>query len=117
VRDTTTGAALPAPDLPLGTAYGLDFRPGSHEAAFTLSWARSSSDVYSWDVDQKKLTRWTESEVGGLPESVFVEPELVRFPTFDEVAPGEQRALRRDGHGRCRSVGQGGGAAALVHLR
>jgi len=93
VRDTATGAALPAPDLPLGTAYGLDFRPGSHEVAFTLSWARSSSDAYSWDVDAKKLTRWTESEIGGLPESAFVEPELVRFPTFDEVAPGERRTI------------------------
>ena len=93
VRDAATGAALSAPELPLGTAGGLDFRPGSHEIGFTLSWARSSSDVYSWDVDAKRLTRWTESEIGGLPESAFVEPELVRFPTFDEVAPGERRTI------------------------
>lgn len=87
------GSALAAPELPLGVAYGPSFRDGSHEVGFTLTWARSSSDVYSWDVDAKKLTRWTESEMGGLNPERFATPELVRYPTFDEVAPGEQRTI------------------------
>ncbi len=93
VRRTADGAPMPAPELPLGVAYGPSFRDGSHEVAFTLTWARSSSDVYSWDVDAKTLTRWTESELGGLDPERFPLPELVRYPTFDEVAPGERRTI------------------------
>jgi dipeptidyl aminopeptidase/acylaminoacyl peptidase len=92
-RRTADGAALPAPELPPGVAFGPDFRDGSHEVAFTVSWARSSADVYSWDVDGGKLTRWTESEMGGLDPESFPVPELVRYPTFDEVAPGERRTI------------------------
>jgi dipeptidyl aminopeptidase/acylaminoacyl peptidase len=93
VRSTADNQPWPAPELPLGVAYGLDFRPGSHEFAFTFTWARSSADVYSWDVDDRRLTRWTDSEMGGLPPTRFVEPELVRYPTFDEAAPGERRTI------------------------
>ena len=93
VRTTAGNEARPEPELPLGVASGLDFRPGSHELAFNLSWARSSSDVYSWDVDKKELVRWTESEMGGLSPESFVLPELARYPTFDEVAAGERRTI------------------------
>lgn len=93
VRSTADNQPRPAPELPLGVAYGMDFRPGSHEVAFTFTWARSSADAYSWDVDSRQLTRWTDSEMGGLPASRFVEPELVRYPTFDESAPGERRTI------------------------
>ena len=93
VRSAADGTPLAAPDLPLGVTSGPSFRDGSHEVGFTLSWARSSSDVYSWDVDAGKLTRWTESEMGGLNPDRFATPELVRYPTFDEVAPGEQRTI------------------------
>ncbi len=93
VRATADGSALPAPELPLGVARGLTFRPHSHELAFTLSWARSSSDTYSWDVDGRQLTRWTESEMGGLEPTRFVVPELVRYPTFDTAADGTRRTI------------------------
>jgi dipeptidyl aminopeptidase/acylaminoacyl peptidase len=93
VRSLTSGEELAAPDLPLGVAYGAQFRPHSHEVGFTLSWARSSFDVYSWDVDTAKLTRWTDSEMGGLNPDSFPLPELVHYPTFDEVAPGQKRTI------------------------
>jgi dipeptidyl aminopeptidase/acylaminoacyl peptidase len=51
--------------------------------AFALSWARSPSDVYSYDPDTQRLDRWTASEVGGLNPESFVIPELVRYDTFD----------------------------------
>ncbi len=82
--DATTGAGLPAPDLPAGVASGLLFRPGSHELAFGVSWARSPSDVYSYDPDPRRLERWTASEAGGLNPESFPLPELVHYPTFDK---------------------------------
>src|SRR5262249_28527930 len=33
-----------------------------------------------------QVTRWTESEVGGLNTKTFVEPTLIRYPTFDDDA-------------------------------
>ena len=82
--DATTGAGLPAPDLPAGVASDLKFRPGSHELAFGVSWARSPSDIYSYDPDQRRLERWTTSEAGGLNPESFPVPELVHYPTFDK---------------------------------
>jgi dipeptidyl aminopeptidase/acylaminoacyl peptidase len=91
--DAATGAALPAPALPAGVVHGLAFRPGSHEIGFGYSSGRSPADVWSWDPESKKLERWTASETGGLPESAFASPELVRYPTFDETAPGVRRTI------------------------
>lgn len=85
--DTATGRALRGsepPALPPGVANGPRFRPNSHEVAFSLSWARSPWDVYSYDVDSGRLERWTTSEVGGLDPEGFAVPELIRYPTFDQ---------------------------------
>jgi dipeptidyl aminopeptidase/acylaminoacyl peptidase len=79
----TTGAPLPAPELPAGVAGSIAFRPGSHEVGFDLSWARSPSDVYSYDPDSRRLERWTASETGGLNPASFPLPELIHYPTFD----------------------------------
>jgi len=83
LMDTTTGEALPTPEIPPGVIGGGGFRPGSHEFALVLNWARSTSDVYSWDPATERLERWTESEIGGLQPENFAVPELVRFETFD----------------------------------
>ncbi|HKH44959.1 MAG TPA: prolyl oligopeptidase family serine peptidase [Thermoanaerobaculia bacterium] len=91
--DTKSGARLPSPELPPGVGTNLVFRPGSHEVGFAVSWARSPSDVYSYDPGSRKLERWTASEVGGLNPEQFVIPELVRYPTFDEAAPGKRRTI------------------------
>jgi dipeptidyl aminopeptidase/acylaminoacyl peptidase len=72
--------------LPPGRIAGLKFRGGSHELGFTRGTARDASDAYSLDVDRDHLMleRWTESETGGLDTSSFPEPEIVRYPTFDD---------------------------------
>ena len=62
-------------------------------SASRLSWARSPSDVYSYDPDSRKLERWTASEVGGLNPASFAVPELVRYPHLRQAAPGERRTI------------------------
>ena len=91
--DLVSGKPLPTPELPAGVASDLKFRPGSRELAFSLDWARSPTDVYSYDPDRKRLERWTASETGGLNAERFVVPELVHYPTFDTVAGGARRAI------------------------
>jgi dipeptidyl aminopeptidase/acylaminoacyl peptidase len=75
--------ALPA--LPAGVALGLAFDAAGERLAVTVSSAESTADVYAIGLGERRLERWTKSEVGGLPEEAFIAPTLVRFPTFDEV--------------------------------
>ncbi|MEK6571419.1 MAG: alpha/beta fold hydrolase, partial [Bacteroidota bacterium] len=46
---------------------------------------QTPGDVYALDMATKKFERWTFSEVGGLNSDGFVIPELIEYPTFDEV--------------------------------
>ncbi len=83
--DTQTLKELPLPTLPKGVIGGLEFSPDDQRIAFALNSALSPSDLYTIDLAANAVTRWTESEVGGLDASRFVAPELVHFPTFDRV--------------------------------
>lgn len=72
-------------DLPAGVLGGMRFSRDGSTLAFTLNTARTPSDVYTLAMRDRRLTRWTESEVGGLPPETFVDAELIRYPTFDQV--------------------------------
>ena len=73
------------PELPVGVLGGAEFSPDSRQLALVLNTATSPSDVHVIDLAQASVVRWTRSEVGGLDPSQFVSPELVRYPTFDQV--------------------------------
>lgn len=75
--------AVPLPKLPLGTIGAIQFHSNSRDVGFSLSSARSPSDVYSIDVTTGKLERWTESETGGLDPAKFAEPEIALWKSFD----------------------------------
>lgn len=90
--DTQTRRELPAPKLPKGRVFNLKFHLRRNELAFNLNSAKSPSDVYSYNLDSKKLERWTFSETGGLNPETFSEAQLVHYPTFDQVA-GKPRLL------------------------
>jgi dipeptidyl aminopeptidase/acylaminoacyl peptidase len=75
------------PPLPSTVIAGVHFHrdPKQGLVAFNVSGARSPSDVYTWSTaGGKNITaRWTASETGGIPATRFVEPELVKWKTFD----------------------------------
>ncbi|HEV7405220.1 MAG TPA: S9 family peptidase [Chthoniobacteraceae bacterium] len=81
--DAVSGREQPRPKLPLGAASGLEWHENGRDLGFTLDAARSSRDAFSLDVTTGAVTRWTESETGGLDASKFAEPALVKFPSFD----------------------------------
>jgi len=74
---------LPMPKLPVGVIGSLRWHENNQEFAFTINSSRSPSDVYSVNINSKKLDRWTTSENGGLNAQTFAEPQLVKWKSFD----------------------------------
>jgi dipeptidyl aminopeptidase/acylaminoacyl peptidase len=88
-KDTATAGAMKEPvfnpPLPAVVISGLKFHPDAKQSllAFNVAGARSPSDVYTWAIAKNTVTRWTASETGGIPAKQFVEPELVKWKSFD----------------------------------
>src|SRR4030095_15389511 len=76
VRDLVTRRALPQPELPRGVLQNMAFSPDQSKLSFDLSTATSAGDVWTWDVTGAQLSRWTNSELGGLDPSRLAEPQL-----------------------------------------
>jgi dipeptidyl aminopeptidase/acylaminoacyl peptidase len=83
VLDTETRKDIPLPQLPLGLIGSLSWHNNGRDLGFTLTSARSPSDVHSLDIVTGKLERWTFSETGGLDTSGFSEPQIIRWKSFD----------------------------------
>jgi dipeptidyl aminopeptidase/acylaminoacyl peptidase len=83
LMDAKSGKALKQPKLPLGIPSGLEWHDNGRDLGFNFVSAKSPTDTYSVDVKTGDVTRWTESETGGLDPQRFVEPELVKLKSFD----------------------------------
>jgi dipeptidyl aminopeptidase/acylaminoacyl peptidase len=75
------------PPLPAAVISGVKFHhdPKQGLLSFNVAGARSPSDIYTWSFAGGKsaTARWTASETGGIPAKQFIEPELVKWKTFD----------------------------------
>jgi dipeptidyl aminopeptidase/acylaminoacyl peptidase len=81
--DTRTRRTRSMSGLPSGLVSGLVWHRRGGRLGLTLATTRSAGDAYSIDPATGTLTRWTESETGGLDTSVLPEPSLIRWPSFD----------------------------------
>jgi len=81
--DTNTRKEKSVPSLPKGVISGVQWHKNNRDLGFNLSSARSSSDVFSLDVQTGKVERWTFSETGGLNTSDFPEPQLIHWKSWD----------------------------------
>jgi dipeptidyl aminopeptidase/acylaminoacyl peptidase len=85
VLDLPSGKELSLPQTPQGVIGGLVWHENNRDLAFSINSARSPADTYSIDINSAKLERWTTSETGGLNPRIFVEPELVKWKSFDDL--------------------------------
>ncbi|MFU8876796.1 MAG: prolyl oligopeptidase family serine peptidase, partial [Wenzhouxiangellaceae bacterium] len=83
--DPASGDYRAIEGVPEGVIGGGAFSPDDRHLGMVVNNARSPSDVHVLDWASGELTRWTWSEVGGLDPEGFVMPELIEYPTFDEV--------------------------------
>ena len=74
-----------------GLVGGLEFsRDRSGEAdrtgnklAFVFNSSRYPSDIWLYDLKSRVITQVTHSSLAGIPQTSFVEPELIRYKSFD----------------------------------
>lgn len=84
LMDTRTRQYRPVAGLPAGVISSLSWHDNSHDLAFNVASAESPSDIYSIDVRTGAVSRWTESELGGIVASKLVQPRVIRWGSFDE---------------------------------
>jgi dipeptidyl aminopeptidase/acylaminoacyl peptidase len=82
LMDVASGKVTKVDALPAGLIGGLEIAPWG-EIGFSFNSAKSAADVWSLDPKTMQLTRWTQSETGGLDPSVNVEPRIVTTKSFD----------------------------------
>ncbi len=66
-----------------GVVGGLTFSQDQTKIAFTFSGAKYNSDVWMYDFIKQKLTQITKSARSDIPQESFVEPQLIKFKSFD----------------------------------
>jgi dipeptidyl aminopeptidase/acylaminoacyl peptidase len=81
--DTRSRKIRRLPGLPQGIAYALRFARKAPVLGFTLLGPTSAGDAYTYDLRSWKLTRWTESEMGGLVPARLLAPTLIEYTSFD----------------------------------
>ncbi|WP_310468244.1 prolyl oligopeptidase family serine peptidase [Sphingomonas sp.] len=83
--DVASGTSRAVTALPVGVVSGLEFAPWG-TLGLTLSSAHSPADAFAVDPASLAVTRWTESETGGLDPTVNAAPELIEVKSFDGEA-------------------------------
>jgi dipeptidyl aminopeptidase/acylaminoacyl peptidase len=86
LRDLRGGKTVAAPGLPLGVVTDLEFARDDSRLAVVFDGPRHNMDVWVWNPGAAAEGPYqaTHSSRAGLPFSQFVEPELVRYKTFDD---------------------------------
>lgn len=78
--------------IPKGIISNITFDPAGEKIGFTFTSPTTPADAWAYDLKTKKTERWTFSETGELKLSALVEPQLIRYPTFDSVS-GQARKI------------------------
>lgn len=86
MQDFRTRRALPQLRLPIGVVGGLSFDRAGTRLGIQLSSPTAPGDVWSWQLAGGALTRWTQSQTGGLDPATLPVPSLIRFRSFDGLS-------------------------------
>lgn len=82
--DGTLGAKSAPATLPgKGLVGGLEFSRDKRKLALVFNGARYNSDVWLYDLASRALSQVTHSSRAGIPQTSFVEPELIHYKSFD----------------------------------
>ncbi|WP_424003177.1 S9 family peptidase [Haloarcula salina] len=79
----TTLEEFPTPDLPGGLAGGVSWSPDAERFAVSVTGRTENTNVFVVETATGESERWTAASTAGIPRETFVEPEVVRFESFD----------------------------------
>jgi dipeptidyl aminopeptidase/acylaminoacyl peptidase len=83
VAQTNTMQYTAMPNVPTGVIGGMEWYHDSKSLGLTFLSYDASADVYEYNIESKQLTRWTESELGGMDVSGLPAPQLISWKSFD----------------------------------
>lgn len=69
--------------LPVGVVSGVSWHSQGKNVAFNFTTSNASTDVFEWNIENRKLNRWTESELGGMNLTDVPAPKLIKWKSFD----------------------------------
>lgn len=82
-RDLDTGEILSVPALPLGVVNTFQINPHGTRLALTFTRPSEASNLSEFDLQTGELRALGQSMIGGIDPAIFIEPELITYPTFD----------------------------------
>lgn len=82
-----------------GIVGGLNFSENGKKLAFTFNSSKNNGDIWLYDLEKKSLTQITKSERSGIAQESFVEPQLIKYKSFDgrEIPAWYYKPTFRDG--------------------
>lgn len=86
IESLVDGSTMMLQGLPPGVSEVSEFSPDGRQAAITVTGARYNPDVWLADLTTGETRQLTRSSRAGLPQASFVEPELLRYPSFDGLS-------------------------------
>ncbi|MEY7848892.1 prolyl oligopeptidase family serine peptidase [Natrarchaeobius sp. A-rgal3] len=81
--DDLTVREFPTPALPSGVYRNPCFANDGSTVALTVSGSVENENIYVLEVATGASHRWTDVATAGIPKESFVEPELIRYESFD----------------------------------
>jgi dipeptidyl aminopeptidase/acylaminoacyl peptidase len=81
--DLDAGRELPAPELPPGVVEGLAWAPDGRSVAFSFNGTRYNGNIWTAAPGADPARQVTHVPMGGLDPATLVEPERVRYTSFD----------------------------------
>ena len=79
----TTIEPFPTPDLPGGLAGGVAWGPDAEQFAVSVTGRRVNTNVFVVETETGESEQWTAASTAGIPRETLIEPEVVRFDSFD----------------------------------
>lgn len=83
IMNAKTGKYSQVTQIPTGLIGGVSWHKNNLSLGFSYASSNSSSDAYELNTVTNQLTRWTESELGGLDASRIQSPKLIKWKSFD----------------------------------
>jgi len=83
IQNMATLKYTPVTAIPVGVIGSVEWHNNNTSLGLSFTTANASTDVYEWNTTTQKLTRWTESELGGMNLDGIEPPQLVKWKSFD----------------------------------